>query len=351
MKWKNETEWVAWIRNLCGKEPDSIIGTWFDDATAITTDETTLVISTDQFIEGTHFFWHWASPESCAYKAWTRAVSDIYVKNALPKLLWLQLSFPSDFSEVVLKRFLKKFIMLSHTHGLYLAGGDTSRASHFFCGLTVLGTTDKWIPRMIPENLRAPSYRVGIVGDVGWAGLGLTLLYDFDAIDKEKKFVPRLSQINTYLKIKNTEHHHFDQVTRAVQAVFHPMLPENMTDLSAFVHASMDISDGLYLDLKRLMDINSMTCVLENTETIPSPSLRQTCEAFQIDPDEVVWFGGEDYAWLLLIPEHRIHEIQRPVTLIGRAYPSDTPGIIPDRSDLLELFENAPVWDIFQFHT
>ena len=77
------------------------------------------------------------------------------------------------------------------------------------------------------------------------------------------------------------------------------------------VTSMMDISDGLFIDLKRLAK-TSKVCAEISLDKLPlSKSFINACDSLNLDPFNTLLVGGEDYGLLFTIRKEHFPEISR----------------------------------------
>ena len=140
----------------------------------------------------------------------------------------------------------------------------------------MLGQLDKDARPLIRSGAK-PAQKVFVTGFPGESGVGFHLLMeDYEAENKEeyKRMIQR----------------HLKPMARVLEG--------NILAKSAHTGGAIDISDGLYSELKHLTEESSVKIDV-NLEQLPvSDDLRKICD---IDKDEnldIILFGGEDYELL-----------------------------------------------------
>jgi thiamine-monophosphate kinase len=71
--------------------------------------------------------------------------------------------------------------------------------------------------------------------------------------------------------------------------------------LAVFVNAMIDISDGLLLDLSRLLDASGTGAEIDYEKIPVSRAFKQLCRQFNYSEKDLVLAGGEDYQLLFAI--------------------------------------------------
>jgi thiamine-monophosphate kinase len=232
-----------------------------DDA-AVLDDGT--VMTVDAMVEGVHFRAD-ADPADVGYKLVAVSVSDIAAMGAAPTAAVLSMSLPSrPAPEPWCAAFACGVGEACRAFGVSLVGGDTTGAmAERVVSLTLLG-------RCVAEPWRRSGARVGdlvvITGEVGEAGAGWML---------------------------------DDPWPEARAALARPRPPLAFSVDAARlggVHAAMDLSDGLAIDLPRLCDASGVGAEID-------PRVLPSSAAVLAHPDRLVLqtCGGEDYQLLMAV--------------------------------------------------
>ncbi|NPA28048.1 MAG: thiamine-phosphate kinase, partial [Epsilonproteobacteria bacterium] len=203
------------------------------------------IYAMDAFFEDTHFKRSWMSMEQIAHKAFMVNLSDMVAMNAKAKYMLITLNIPKDIKKEQLDRLGNRLKELAKEYEIEIIGGDT-------IGSTKLGLTIT----MIGES-RAPLKRVGVkrgdliayTGVLGEAKKDLEKLFNGERISDNSKFY------NPILRI--------DFVRAA----------------TPWLSAGMDISDGLYCDTNKLLELNGL--FLKELKIIP-PSIGESGEEYEM---------------------------------------------------------------------
>src|ERR1700719_470824 len=185
------------------------------------------ILTSDWFLEGSHFLRTKHPPDSVGWKCLARAASDIAAMGGRPGCFLLNLALPADTTGKWLKRFLGGLHRASRSLDCVLAGGDTSRSKRILINITVIGEVQEG-----QEVLRAgarPGDVLCVSGRLGEAERGLRLL---------RKIRGKVNQKN--------------------EAIGKHLYPEPRVALGRWLaerdlaSAMIDLSDGLSSDLERL---------------------------------------------------------------------------------------------------
>lgn len=129
----------------------------------------------DTLVENTHFL-RTMPAEAVGWKCLAVNLSDLAAMNATPQACLLSLAFPSDLSDIWIKRFFDGLQRCCETYKVDLAGGDTVRQqSEINISVSVLGKTRHPLVRKGAK----PGDLIIVTGaDHGAAAIGLS---DFQA--------------------------------------------------------------------------------------------------------------------------------------------------------------------------
>jgi len=244
-----------------------------DDCSAIRQkDGSWQLVTNDILVEGVHFRREFFTYDQLALKALAVNVSDIAAMGGEPLHFYLGLGLPAAVPAADWRRFFLGLRRGCRRWRLDLAGGDFSRAPHIFISITVVGRAQRPVWR---SGARAGDW-IGITGRTGESAMGLRLLLRGE---RSGRFV------------------------RAHKAV-RPELSAGRT-LASFASAMIDVSDGLLLDLQRVLEASGRGGTVEYERVPVTPSLRRACRSEGIDERELVLAGGEDYVLLFTVSPGR----------------------------------------------
>ena len=238
-----------------------------------------LVVTTDAVVAGVHFFPD-DPADAVARKALRVNLSDLAAKGARPAGYLVTLALPDMWDEDWLEAFSEGLAIDQEEFGVSLLGGDTVRSpGGLVISITAFGhAAEGHVPR---RDGAAPGQRLYVTGTIGDAALGLMLRQD-----------ERLSRL-------------WDLSRAEKEALLDRyLLPEPRVALAgvvgAYGTASMDVSDGLIGDVRKLAEASRVGAVID---AVRVPLSSGVARAARLDPPALgsALTGGDDYEILLAI--------------------------------------------------
>ena len=263
------------------------------------------VVSTDAFIEGSHFLTRLHPPYPTGYKALARAVSDLAAMGAAPRYFLLTLALPARRAGSWLRWFARGMGHAARMFRMRLIGGDVSRDDHVIAALTVIGEAPR--EGVLTRSGGHPGDAVYVTGRLGAAQAGLEML----SREGSRALV---SRAGSYW----IDRHLFPYPRLAIG---------RLLATRRLASAAMDISDGLSTDLGRLCAASGVGAVV-HAEALPLAGEERYWArdpAFRRDPHsdlQRALHGGEDYELLFTVPRRRLSRVPSrfrgvPITRIG----------------------------------
>lgn len=219
-----ESEFVAWLRRRVSPHPQVPLGIG-DDAALVSLASGKCVVTSDMLMDGVDFVLSDCDPRRIGRKALAVNLSDLAAMAARPVAAIVSIAVPADASVDVVKAIYEGLLELAAEFDVALAGGDTNRWRHpLAISVTAIGEPTQ----------RGVLTRGGAqVGDV------ILVTGEFGGSIRGR---------------------HFDFQPRVAEALY---LHERYE-----LHAAMDVSDGLSLDLSRLASESACGAILD-AENIP----------------------------------------------------------------------------------
>lgn len=189
-----------------------------DDCAVLRTSPRT-AITVDTHVEGVHFQWAWAKPQELGARFVGVVLSDLAAMGARPQYGVLSLLLPKKFAVNTVRRFAEGMAARAKAEGFSIVGGDVANGTSFSAVLTALGAAPK-------KPLRRTARRGDLLcvsGPLGGAGADLRRLMGGESFSPSRWLCPP-SRLALGRRLAQ----------------------------SPGVHGAMDISDGLFLDARRL---------------------------------------------------------------------------------------------------
>ena len=249
-----------------------------DDAAVINGSQ---IISKDLLVEDVHFRLKYFGPNDLAHKIIHVNLSDIAAMGGKAIYVLLGLSIPKNITPFYIEEFSKSFSEICIKNNLVLIGGDTtSSPDKLFISVTIIGSVDKPIYRNTAQIGDIICYS----GNLGYAHIGLQAL--------EQK-IPGLEMFKSALLRPNA----------ALQMSL---------EIKDKATAMMDISDGLYIDLKKLCIASKVSAQINLENLEHNEDFAKACKLLGSDPVSVQLMGGEDYGLLFTVkPEEYTNDFKK----------------------------------------
>ena len=248
------------------------------------------VLTTDAFLEGTHFISGIHPAQVVGYKALARATSDLAAMGAVPRYFFMNLAIPPERTGKWLDGFLAGMARAARTFGLVLAGGDTTRQPRIAINLTVLGTVAPG--QAVLRSGARPGDMIFVSGTLGEAALGLHLI---------KVGLHKKTKLRKWKKLLRA--HFYPQPRLALGRLLarSQRAASSTRATSARATAMIDISDGLSTDLGNLCNASKVGARIWS-EKIPVVAVPDELRKLKLDPLRLALDGGDDYELLFTIP-------------------------------------------------
>lgn len=239
-----------------------------------------LVTVIDTLVAGIHFP-TFMPPADIGYRAVAVNLSDIAAMAATPKCMTLALTL-NQADPAWLDGFARGLFVAADEHNVALVGGDTTRGSEMV--VTVQITGDVRSGEALLRSGASVGDSIYVTGTVGDAAAGLSVLQSGapqnDAIDY---LVSRFSRPRARVE--------------AAQAI------------APLASAAIDLSDGLFTDVGKLLSASNVSGKIE-MKRLPLSSQLQSIMA----PDDALRFalgGGDDYelCFTTAASEHDVKKI------------------------------------------
>lgn len=275
------------IKKRVSRSSDVLIGIGDDTAEIALSGNESLLITTDTISENIHFTTLLFTPFQIGYKLVSSNVSDIYSMAGTPRFMLLNISVPGDKEKSFILEFLDGIEHALRQYNVELIGGDvTSSVGYMTFTATVIGIPGERVIRRSGAN---PGEGIYISGPTGEASCGLELLKRIEMpVRVESEEFPELPISKESMK---------RVLMRFLMPEVHPL-----KDVSK-VSAMIDISDGLFIDLKRLCDASGVGGIIYERCLPVSGPLKEVSRYLGLDTYRLLTRGGEDYVLLFTAPK------------------------------------------------
>jgi thiamine-monophosphate kinase len=285
-----ENKLLKRLARFGGKGGDIVRGIG-DDGAVLFLPEGRYVFAQDALVERTHFDFALQRPFDVGKKAVYVNVSDVLAMGSTPLYFLVTIGVPSEIGAGVIEELYRGMRRAASEFGVSLVGGDTTEAhGTLFIDVSMVGRllTSEYLGR----NKARTRDLIGVTGSLGEAAYGLSLLRE-NPLGKPNRFTRRYASPKPPFE--------------AWKALIDAGLPGAM----------MDVSDGLMIDLERMMEESRKAAVV-HMERLPIPRVltRKGKEGLALG-------GGEDYQFLFTFDPGRIGEVEAltkrgvPLSVIG----------------------------------
>jgi thiamine-monophosphate kinase len=285
-----EQQFIHWLRERAKAHAGVKLGIG-DDAAVLARPECDLVVTTDLLTDGVDFRLAECDPRRVGRKALAVNLSDLAAMAAVPVAAFVSVALPREGAAALAEALYEGALPLAEQFEIALAGGDTNTwEGGLVISVTALGeATGHGLWR---RGGGVPGDRILVTGSFGGSLLG----------------------------------RHFD---------FTPRVREALLLGSRYrIHAAIDVSDGLALDLSRVAEESRCGAVLHVDKVPVSDAACKFAEKLNdgVTPREHALRDGEDFELILTAS---VDEAARLV--------SDQPLGVPI-TDVGELIEQPGLW-------
>ncbi len=220
-------------------------------------------------------------PWQVSRKSMVSCVSDLVSKGVKPYAAMVSLGLPENCTRSYIKGLAKGFATASKEFGVKIVGGDTNEAREIIIDCSMIGFTNCKIPA---RNGAKPGDVVVVSGMFGLPPAGLAILMQNATSSKAFR-------------------------KQAVGSVLEPMPRLRFgIALAKYFSSSIDSSDGLAISLYELAIQSRVDIIIDN---IPlSTGVDHFAKENNLNLDELIFHGGEEYEIVATIPRAKIEQAQ-----------------------------------------
>jgi len=223
---------------------DNLESKYIGDDAAVINDT---LYSMDAFFEDVHFKRNWMSMSQIGRKAMLVNLSDAIAMNAKAQYALITVSIPSDMTHREIDELMQSMQNTAKAFGCEIIGGDTIGGDKLHLSITIVSKSDNPLLRTTLKENDLLAY----TGTLGESKRDLEALFRGEKIASNSRF--------------------YEPILRG----------EFVAKAREYLTAGMDISDGLFCDTNKLLDINKYG--IELFDTI----------------DDAVGLSGEEYEMLI----------------------------------------------------
>ena len=247
-----------------------------------------LVVSVDTYVEGVHFV-NFKKPDLVIKKIIRSSISDIICKGVRPKYYFISGSGnKKTFSSLNLKKIARSLKQEQNKYDIFLCGGDTVYSNKLSFTVTSIGFSQKILFR----NNAKLNDNIYVTGTLGDSFAGLKIL---------KKQINSNSSLNKYFTNK----------------YYLPNLHLRLSSkLLSFANTSIDISDGLFADLDKLINKQKLSYKLDLGSVPISKNLNKLLIQKKLDKISFV-SQGDDYQILFTANSSKSRIINKTAKSLG----------------------------------
>ena len=277
-----------------------------------------LVISIDTYNEGYHFI-DFKYPDLVIKKIIRSSISDLICKGVKPKYYFIAGSGNKrSFSKKNLSLMSKSLKDEQKKYGIFLCGGDTTYSNKLSFSITSIG----YSKNIIYRNNAKLNDDIYVTGNVGDSYVGLQIL---------KKKIKFNKKINDYF-VKN---------------YYEPNIQINFTkELLKLANSSIDISDGLFADLEKMINNQDLSYQINEYKIPISKILTMIVKNHKLKKSQLI-SSGDDYQILFTaspskarIIENKSKLVQVKITKIGKIISGSKNSSIIDQKGKQILIKN-----------
>jgi thiamine-monophosphate kinase len=282
-----ETALVKRLVDRLGPAPANEIWSG-DDAAVIATEGARLLFTVDTLTEGVDFDLAYATGADVGFKALAVNVSDIAAMGGRPSTGVVTVTVPGETEVGFLDDVMTGLLEGAGRWSVDLVGGDLGGGSEVSISVALLGRP---VAEPVLRSGARPGHALCVTGVLGGAAGGLEVLRSRGELsDAERTLIGR------HLRPE-------------------PRVEEGTILARSGCSAMIDLSDGLAVDLSRLVASSDVGCDVDAGLVPQDPALGE-CRAVD-DPLETAIVGGEDYELLFTMDDGRVDDVRRQVEAVG----------------------------------
>ena len=255
-----------------------------------------IIVSVDTYVEGNHFI-NFKNPELVIKKIIRSSISDLICKGVVPKYYFISGSGnKKNFNKLNLSKISSSLMYEQKKFNIFLGGGDTVSSKKLSFTITTIG----YSKNIVYRNKAKKNDDIYITDTLGDSYIGLLILKKKIKLNKyqNKYFINKYYKPEIHLKLTN--------------------------ELKKFASSSIDISDGLFADLDKLINNLNFSYIVKLNDIPISKNLSLLIKNKNLSKKNLI-SKGDDYQILFTAPKAKrilINKISRylkiRITRIGK---------------------------------
>ena len=247
-----------------------------------------LAVSVDTYVEGIHFI-NFKKPDLVIKKILRSSISDLICKGIYPKFYFISGSGDrKSFSKTNLKKISNSLKQEQKKYSINIGGGDTVYSRKLSFTITSIGFSKKIIYR----NKAKIGDDIYVTGNLGDSYIGLKVL---------KKSIKINKRLGNYFKKK---YYYIDLNIKFIRK------------LLSLANTSIDISDGLFTDLDKLINKQKLSYKLYIKDVPISQNLKRLIDLKLIKKINCI-SKGDDYQILFTAKPSKSNIINKTSKTLG----------------------------------
>ncbi len=255
-----------------------------------------LVVSVDTYNEGVHFP-NFKNPNLIIKKILRSSISDLIAKGVKPRYYFISGSGnKKKFTKKNLRIMSNSLSQEQKKYNLKLSGGDTTNSKNISFSITSIG----YAKNIIERNKALLNDDIYVTGNIGDSFLGLKI-------------------IKNNLKINSKLKKYF------INQYYCPDIPFKIyKHINKFANTSMDISDGLFSDMTKLINLQKLSFIIDINKIPISQNLKIYLKKYD-KKKNLYLSNGDDYQ-ILFTASRKYRsliksigkKINQKITIIGK---------------------------------
>lgn len=250
-----------------------------------------MLFCSDMMVERVDFDLSYCSASDIGHKAVAACASDIAAMNGHTQFVLISLALPASVSDRFVAQFFEAAKSVAQSVGATIVGGDLSSIDG---PITIDVSCIGFAENPVLRSTAKPGDVIVVSGPLGGSAAGLALLQGPSALfgqefeELEKLHLRPMPRFDALAELN------FDQ---------------------RFLHAMLDLSDGLSSDLNHLANASKVGFIINESSLPTHPLAKQLAQRLQFDAHNWALNGGEDYQLLATVDSDLWQQHQHASTL------------------------------------